>query len=302
MRLPVKVLGSSGSVDEDMPRSTIGLPEVAIVGRSNVGKSTLLNALLYGNQQNTTEPMQKKYVRGKTPEGVKLPKGAKAIVSDKPGETRRITFYQLGSKILTNAENIDVNQNKRLPNSSNKSKNNVKNKMSIVLVDLPGYGFAYASEEKSQEWKELMNHYITNRGKSLKRILFLIDARHGFKKTDFDFLESIQEFLYKDEQNGGTVCKGENNSKRAKVRRKQLPPIQIVLTKCDLVTQNDLARRVVQVRQNLSEALVREPSSLPVMVVSAKAGLGFNNIRGHAAKGGILELQRDIASLAIRPN
>jgi len=42
-RLPVKVLGSVGSVEDEMPRSSKGLPEVAIVGRSNVGKSTLLN-------------------------------------------------------------------------------------------------------------------------------------------------------------------------------------------------------------------------------------------------------------------
>jgi hypothetical protein len=42
-RLPVKVLGCVGSVEDEMPRSSKGLPEVAIVGRSNVGKSTLLN-------------------------------------------------------------------------------------------------------------------------------------------------------------------------------------------------------------------------------------------------------------------
>ena len=44
-RFPVKVLGSVGSVAEKMPRSSKGLPEVAIVGRSNVGKSTLLNVI-----------------------------------------------------------------------------------------------------------------------------------------------------------------------------------------------------------------------------------------------------------------
>jgi len=42
-RLPVKVLGRVGSMEDVMPRSSKGLPEVAIVGRSNVGKSTLLN-------------------------------------------------------------------------------------------------------------------------------------------------------------------------------------------------------------------------------------------------------------------
>ena len=84
-------------------------------------------------------------------------------------------------------------------------------------------------------------------------------------------------------------------------RRRDLPPIQIVLTKCDLVPQLDLARRVVQVREELSDLLIREPSSLPVMLVSAKAGLGFNNIRGNKSLGGILELQRELAALAPEP-
>lgn len=42
-KLPIKVLGSAGSRDDELPRSTKGLPEIAIAGRSNVGKSTLLN-------------------------------------------------------------------------------------------------------------------------------------------------------------------------------------------------------------------------------------------------------------------
>ncbi len=102
-------------------------------------------------------------------------------------------------------------------------------------------------------------------------MLLLIDARHGFKDADYNFLKSLEP---------------------------NVPMIQIVLTKCDLVSQDDLARRVVQVQQQLSDALRREPGILPVMLVSAKAGIGYNNIQGDRAFGGILELQRDLASLA----
>jgi GTP-binding protein len=191
----------------------------------------------------------------------------KAAVSNTPGETKRITFYQLSSYVLDSASTTN------------------RKKVSLVLVDLPGYGFAFANEEKASSWKELMKEFILNRGSSLKRILMLIDARHGFKRTDFEFLEMLQDGLV-------------NATKDSTVKKKlELPPIQVVLTKCDLVSQDDLARRVVLSREQLSYTLKREPSALPVMLVSARAGLGFNNIRGNHAKGGILELQKELAAL-----
>lgn len=83
--------------------------------------------------------------------------------------------------------------------------------------------------------------------------------------------------------------------------KRELPPIQIVLTKCDLVKQADLARRAYLVRKQLSDFLIREPSSLPVMLVSALPGLGFNNIRNGKPLGGVLELQRELAALVPVP-
>jgi GTP-binding protein len=135
-------------------------------------------------------------------------------------------------------------------------------------------------------------NYLLLRGKTLQRVLLLIDARHGMKKADFEFLSMLEEEHIELVQNSDQSTNRKDYT---------LPfPIQIVLTKCDLVDQIDLARRVAQVRQQLSDLLRREPGQLPVMLVSARPGVGFNNVdpNHHVARGGILELQKELAALA----
>jgi GTP-binding protein len=102
-----------------------GPPEVAFLGRSNVGKSSLVNAL-------TGRRML-------------------ARTSNTPGRTRQINFFALDGRVM--------------------------------LVDLPGYGYAAASKSAVAAWTRLVQHYLRRRA-SLRRVCLLIDSRHGIKAAD----------------------------------------------------------------------------------------------------------------------
>lgn len=111
------------------------LPEVAFAGRSNVGKSSLLNKL----------------VRRK----------AFARVSKTPGRTREINFFRVNNE--------------------------------FVLADLPGYGYARISREKSSAWGPLIESYLRS-SPTLRGVVQLLDVRHDPTPEDltmFDFLADV---------------------------------------------------------------------------------------------------------------
>lgn len=62
----------------------------------------------------------------------------------------------------------------------------------LRLVDLPGYGFAFAKEEDSSAWNLFVRQYIENR-KCLKRVFLLVDCRQGLKQKDRDFLQFMEK-------------------------------------------------------------------------------------------------------------
>ena len=108
------------------------LPEIAFAGRSNVGKSSLVNAL--------------------------TGRRVLARISNTPGRTRQINFFDLGG--------------------------------ALMLVDLPGYGYAEASKVAVKRWTGLVRRYLQTRA-ALRRVCLLIDARHGIKEIDRPLMDML---------------------------------------------------------------------------------------------------------------
>ena len=120
------------------------MPEIAFLGRSNVGKSSLLNALV----------------------------GEKAAkVSQTPGRTRAINFFQLADE---------------------------KQRPKLVFADLPGYGYAKISKSISAEWPKFIEPYLAERG-TLKLCVCLVDSNIPPQARDgqlFEWLRHVRrEFL-----------------------------------------------------------------------------------------------------------
>lgn len=248
----------------------------------HAGKSTLLNALLYGSRpvrgMEQTEPDAKGRRGGRRRtsfQRIPLPKGCKAAMSAKPGETRDIRFYELSAKNATTTTTT-TRSDQSSPSSQQSTSSSPLHVPKLWLADLPGYGFAHASPDIVAAHRQLMATYLRHDDKRPQRVLLLLDARHGMKQTDRAFLQDLQNYQSHD-------SRADDGDRRR--RRQPLPPLQIVLTKCDLVDATDLARHVGLVQDELDDILRRQTSRLPVLLTSAT--------RQH----GILAVQKELASL-----
>lgn len=182
--------GASGL--DHLPAAT--LTEVAFAGRSNVGKSSLINAL---TGRNTL-----------------------ARTSNTPGRTQELNFFDLGGR--------------------------------LVLVDMPGYGFAQAPKGIVEKWTRLVNGFLKGRS-VLRRTMVLVDSRHGLKDSDRDMMKMLD---------------------------KAAVVYQVVLTKADKLKAAEL--EAVQAR-TLEEIKSRVAAHPTLIVTSSEKGTGIPELRAELA-------------------
>ena len=61
----------------------------------------------------------------------------------------------------------------------------------LIVTDMPGFGFAYMNSDDVVRCQEISKMYLTRRGSNLKRVLLLLDARHGLKSGDEKFFREL---------------------------------------------------------------------------------------------------------------
>jgi len=145
---------------KDCPQST--LPEYAFIGRSNVGKSSLINMLCHN------------------------PKLAKT--SQKPGKTLLINHFLVESgelRVLSPKGHDYLAE----PNFERSSK---AESSKWHLVDLPGYGYAQAGQKQREALKRMIERYCLLR-EQLVCLFVLIDCRHEAQKIDLEFINWLGE-------------------------------------------------------------------------------------------------------------
>lgn len=164
------------------------LSEVAFLGRSNVGKSSLINALT--RQKNLAKS------------------------SATPGKTRLINFFEVSFKLnlkeqnssenaLENLKqdlNLQGNESKNLNSNSNENSSqnaefqsensSQSDKFTLIFVDLPGFGYAKVSHAQRAEWDKNLDEFLKKR-QAIRLFVHLRDARHENLALD----ESINEYL-----------------------------------------------------------------------------------------------------------
>lgn len=183
----------------DIPEFT--LPEVAFAGRSNVGKSSIINSLT-GHS-------------------------GLARTSNTPGRTQHLNFFDLARR--------------------------------LIMVDMPGYGYAEAPKKLVSQWTKMVKMYLQGRP-TLRRVFLLIDSRHGLKANDLEVMELLDETAV---------------------------PYQIVLTKSDKLKESALRHLVEAITKTLTKHGAAYPRVIATSTVEQTGIIELRASVGQFALGAV---------------
>tara|TARA_B100001250_G_scaffold332348_1_gene297737 strand:- start:12629 stop:13207 length:579 start_codon:yes stop_codon:yes gene_type:complete len=63
----------------------------------------------------------------------------------------------------------------------------------LILLDLPGYGFAKSSKAKKKDWGPLLGEYFQKR-RALAAVVIFMDIRHPLKESDWEMIHLCRNF------------------------------------------------------------------------------------------------------------
>jgi GTP-binding protein len=180
-----------GAVSLDTMPQDDAVPEVAFMGRSNVGKSSLINLL--SNRK-------------------KL-----AYTSKTPGKTSEYNFFEVQCRyFIDQGGKVDGKPNNGIDSGVKGARGSVGTGVSsstggtgtgisskpsarqrlqtldrLHLVDMPGVGYAEKSKVDIARWSDTLDEYLTGRAQ-LKCLFHLVDCRHGLLEADVERLSALQ--------------------------------------------------------------------------------------------------------------
>lgn len=113
------------------------------------------------------------------------------------------------------------------------------------LADLPGYGYAKASQDKQRQWLELLEYYFTHR-QALKGTIIVMDIRHPLRDSDQKMIDWCMHY----------DC-----------------PIHILLNKADKMSRNQAKKQLLTTQRRLPSD---SKTTVSIQLFSALSGDGVD--------------------------